>query len=111
MAFMTEKELEEYKESLCKLDHSLDLIHLGNMIKKIAENPETTFSLRESPMYKHSPADICEMLEELGWYESDILIDRHWSDITFWNNKYNFELHLSFNGFEWTANLFRGEDL
>ena len=94
-----------------KIMRELNMLHLKRMIEDIAQDPEKTFDLTETPLKSVSPAEICEILEELGWYESDILIDRHWSDITFWNNKYNFELHLSFNGFEWTAHLFRGEDL
>ena len=108
---MTEKEWEECKENLRQLKHTIELAHLKCIIKDIAEAKVQEVDLRNSPLYKHSPAQVCELLEELGWYESDILIDRHWTDITFWNNKYDFELHLSFNGFEWSAHLYRGEEL
>lgn len=111
MQLLSDKEFEEMRENLRELNHSIDLAHLKCIVREITEGLKESVNLRESPLYQKSPADICEMLEELGWYESDILIDRHWSDITFWNNKYDFELHLSFNGFEWTVHLFRGEDL
>ena len=101
----------ELAEGYKKIMRELNMLHLKHMIEDIARDPEKTFDLVETPLKGVSPAEICEILEELGWYESDILIDRHWSDITFWNNKYNFELHLSFNGFEWDAHLYRGEDL
>jgi hypothetical protein len=111
MQLLSDKEFEEMRENLRELNHTIGLAHLRSMTEGLAQLKNHTLNLRESPLYQKSPADICEMLEELGWYESDILIDRHWSDITFWNNKYDFELHSSFNGFEWTMHLFRGEEL
>ena len=108
---MTEKEWEEYKENLRQLNHTIDLAHLKRIIMDIAEDKTQEIDLRISPLHKHSPAQICELLEELNWRESDILIDRHWTDITFWSSEWKFELHLSFNGFEWYAHLYRGEEL
>lgn len=108
---MTEKEWEEYKENLRELKHTVDLAHLKRIIMDIAEARVQEVDLRNSPLHKYSPAQICELLEELNWRESDILIDRHWTDIVFWSSEWKFELHLSFNGFEWTASLFRGEEL
>lgn len=75
----------------------------------IAEGKTQEVDLRNSPLHKYSPAQIYEFLEELNWQESDILIDRHWTDITFWSSKWKFELHLSFNGFEQTMHLYKGE--
>ena len=106
---MTEKEWEECKENLRQLNHTIDLAHLKRIIMDIAEGKTQEIDLRNSPLHKHSPAQICELLEELNWQESDILIDRHWTDITFWSCEWKFELHLSFNGFEWTMSLYKGE--
>lgn len=94
-----------------KLMRELNMYCLRTMIEDIAQDSEKTFDLADTPLKGVSPADICDMLEELNWRESDILIDRHWSDITFWSHEWGFELHLSFNGFEWTAHLYRGEEL
>ena len=96
---------EVYKE----LEHTLCSFHLKHMIDDIARDPEKTFDLADTPLKGVSPAEICEILEELSWRESDILIDRHWSDITFWSHEWGFALHLSFDGFEWSAHLYGGE--
>ena len=101
----------ELAEGYKKIMRELYRLHLKHLIEDIARDPEKTFNLVETPLKGVSPAEICEILEELNWRESDILIDRHWSDITFWSHEWGFELHLSFNGFEWTVHLFRGEDL
>ena len=99
--------LEGYKKTM----YELNRLYLKRMIEGIAQDPEKTFNLADTPLKGVSPAEICEILEELNWRESDILIDRHWSDITFWSHEWGFELHLSFDGFEWTVHLFRGEEL
>ena len=91
------------------MNHTIDLAHLKRIIMDIAEGKTQEIDLRNSPLHKHSPAQVCELLEELGWQESDILIDRHWSDIGFWKPQSGFSLHLSFNGFEWTMSLYKGE--
>ena len=106
---MTEKEWEECKENLRELKHTINRAHLKRIIMDIAEGKTQEIDLRNSPLHDHSPAQVCELLEELSWQESDILIDRHWTDITFWSCEWKFELHLSFNGFEWTMNLYKGE--
>lgn len=106
---MTEKEWAEYKENLLQLNHALDRMHLKRIISDIAEAKIQEVELQNSPLHELSPAQICELLEELNWQESDILIDRHWTDITFWSHEWKFELHLSFNGFEWTMSLYKGE--
>ena len=106
-AALTAELLEGYK----KIMRELNMLHLKHMIEDIAQNPEKTFNLADTPLKGVSPAEICEILEELNWRESDILIDRHWSDITFWSHEWSFELHLSFSGFEWFAHLYRGEEL
>jgi hypothetical protein len=93
------------------LMHEMRKTHLRLMIETIAKKPETTYNLEETPLSGVSPADLCEILEDLTWHESDILIDRHWSDITFCSHEWGFELHLSFSGFEWVAHLYRGEEL
>ncbi len=110
MAFMTDEEFDQLKQNLQELRHTIDRAHLKCIIKDIAEGKSQEVDLRNSPLHKHSPAQVCELLEELSWRESDILIDRHWTDITFWNPEWKFELHLSFNGFEWTMNLYKGEE-
>ena len=91
------------------LMRELNMLHLKHMIEDIARDPERTFDLGNTPLKGVSPAEICEILEELNWREGDILIDRHWSDITFWSHEWRFALHLSFDGFEWLALLYRGE--
>ena len=96
---------EVYKD----LKHEVNILHLKRLIENIARDPEKTFDLADTPLHGVSPAEICEILEGLNWRESDILIDRHWSDISFWNHEWGFALHLSFNGFEWTAHLYGGE--
>ena len=106
---MTEKDWEEYKENLRQLNHTINKAHLKRIIMDIAEAKAQEVDLRNSPLYKHSPAQVCELLEELNWQESDILIDRHWTDISFWKPQSGFSLHLSFNGFEWTMSLYKGE--
>ena len=101
----------ELAEGYEKIMRELNMLHLKHMIEDIARDPEKTFDLADTPLKGVSPAEICEILEELNWRESDVLIDRHWSDITFWSHEWGFELHLSFNGFEWFAHLYRGEEL
>lgn len=91
------------------LMRELNRFHLKRMIEDIARDPEKTFDLADTPLRGVSPAEICEILEELSWRESDVLFDRHWSDITFWSHEWGFALHLSFNGFEWFAHLYGGE--
>lgn len=91
------------------LMRELITLHLKRMIEIIAENPEESINLAETPLNRVSPAEICEILEELNWRESDVLFDRHWSDITFWSHEHGFALHLSFDGFEWSAHLYGGE--
>ena len=104
---LTAELVEGYK----KIMRELNILHLKHMIEDIARDPEKSFDLADTPLCNVSPAEICEILEELNWRESDILIDRHWSDITFWNHEWGFALHLSFNGFEWSAHLYGGEEL
>lgn len=105
---MAEKEWEECKENLRELKHTVDRAHLKRIIMDIAEGKIQEIDLHNSPLHEYSPAQVCELLEELNWRESDILIDRHWTDIGFWNFQSGFSLHLSFNGFEWTMSLYKG---
>ena len=101
----------ERSQSYKNIMRELNRLHLKQMIEDIARDPEKTFDLANTPLRGVSPAEICEILEELNWRESDILIDRHWSDITFCSHEWGFALHLSFNGFEWSAHLYGGEEL
>ena len=101
----------ELAEGYEKIMRELNRLHLKHMIEGIARDPEKTFDLADTSLKGVSPAEICEILEELNWRESDVLFDRHWSDITFWSHEWGFELHLSFNGFEWTVHLYGGEEL
>ena len=101
------EQTQAYKDMMRELNR----LHLKRLIEDIARDPEKSFDLADTPLKGMSPAEICEILEELNWQESDILIDRHWSDIAFCSNEWGFALHLSFNGFEWTAHLYRGEEL
>lgn len=111
MSLMTDKELEQFKENLQELNHTIVRAHLKRIVMDIAEGKAQEVDLRKSPLYKLSPAQVFELLEELSWRESDILIDRHWTDITFWSPEWKFELHLSFNGFKWTMSLYREEEV
>ena len=96
---------EVYKE----LMHQLSSFHLKHMIEDIAREPEKSFDLRESCLKDLSPADVCELLEEMGWSETDCLFDRHWSVITFWHHEWSFALCVSFNGYEGTLSLYGSE--
>ena len=77
-----------------KLMHELNVFHLKHMIEGIARDPEKTFDLDDTSLRDVSPAEICEILKELNWRESDILIDRHWSDITFWSHEWGIRIAL-----------------
>ena len=101
----TKPRAEVYKE----LEHTLCSFHLKHMIEDIARKPDMEIDLRESCLKDLSPADVCELLEEMGWRESDCLIDRHWSVITMWNHERSFALCVSFNGYEGSLCLSAGE--
>ena len=108
---MTEKEWEEYKENLRQLNHTVDLAHLNRMIKDLSDNQRLKFNLRKSSMYKKSPAEISDMLEELGW-ESDESSSNGWEQdtwIPFAHEGYNFGLTLAYSGYYWTMELYRSD--
>ena len=54
---------EVYKNLMCELNR----FHLKRMIEDIARDPEKTFNLADTPLKGVSPAEICEILEELSW--------------------------------------------
>lgn len=97
------------KNGECKMWYKLCSFHLKHMIDDIARKPGMEIDLRESCLKDLSPADVCELLEEMGWRESDCLIDRHWSVITMWSHQWSFALCVSFNGYEGSLCLRAGE--
>lgn len=108
---MTDKEWEEYKENLRQLNHTVDLAHLKCVIKDLSDNQRLKFNLRKSPMYKKSPAEISDMLEELGW-ESDESSSNGWEQdtwIPFAHEDYGFGLTLAYSGYYWTMELYRSD--
>ena len=108
---MTEKEWEEYKENLRQLNHTIDLAHLRSMIRDLSNNQRLKFNLRKSPLYKKSPAEVSDMLEELGW-ESDESSSNGWEQdtwIPFAHESYSFCLTLAYSGYYWTMELYRSD--
>lgn len=108
---MTEKEWAEYKENLRQLNHTVDLAHLKSMIRDLSLNQRLKFNLRKSPLYKKSPAEISDMLEELGW-ESDESSSNGWEQdtwIPFAHEAYSFGLTLAYSGYYWTMELYRSD--
>lgn len=108
---MTDKEWELYKENLSQLRHTLDIAHLKCMIKEMSSNKELKFNLRKSPLSGKSPAEISDMLEELGW-ESDESSSNGWEQdtwIPFAHESYGFCLILAYSGYYWTMELYRSD--
>ena len=101
----------EFAKGYEKIMRKLSILHINRMIESIARDPEKTFDLAETPLKDVSPAKINSVLEELGWYESECWFDDQYGCSTYTSKEWGFSLCLSFDGFEWTANLFRGEDL
>ena len=108
---MTDKEWEEYKENLRQLNHTIDLAHLKSMIRDLSNNQRLKFNLRKSPLYQKSPAEISNMLEELGW-EFDEYDSNGWEQdtwIPFSHEAYGFCLVLAYSGYYWTMELYRSD--
>ena len=82
---------------------------LKQMIEDIARDPEKTFNLADTPLSRMSPAEINSVLEELGWYESECWFDDEYGYSTYTSNEWGFSLCMSFDGFEWSVHLYRGE--
>ena len=91
------------------LMRELNTLHLRRMIEDIARDPEKTFDLADTPLKGASPAEINSVLEELGWHESECWFDDEYGCSTYTNKRWGFSLCMSFDGFEWTVHLFRGE--
>ena len=106
-ASLTAELLESYKKAM----HELNALYLKHMIEDIARDPEKTFDLAETSLKNVSPAEINSILEELGWYESECWFDDEYGCSTYTSKEWGFSLCMSFNGFEWTVYLFRGEEL
>ena len=100
-----------YSDAYKTLMRELITFHLKRMIEDIAQHPDKTFALAETPLKGVCPEEIYSILEDLGWYESECWFDDEYGCATFMSKEWGFTLCLSFNGFEWTANMFRGEDL
>ena len=96
---------------MSKLMRELYMHCLKQMIEDIAKDPEKTFNLVDTPLKGVSPAEINSALEELGWYESECWFDDEYGCSTYTSKEWGFSLCMSFNGFEWTVHLFRGEEL
>ena len=108
---MTDKEWAEYKENLRQLNHTVDLAHLKSMIRDLSNNQRLKFNLRKSPLYKKSPAEVSDMLEELGW-ESDESSSNGWEQdtwIPFAHEACGFCLTLAYSGYYWTMELYRSD--
>ena len=101
----------ELAEGYEKIMRELNMLHLKHMIEDIARDPERTFDLADTPLKGVSPAEINSILEELGWYESECWFDDEYGCSTYTSKEWGFSLCMSFNGFEWTVHLFRGEEL
>ena len=63
---MSDIDFDQLKKNLSDLNHTIDLRHLKNMIRDIAEAKTQEVDLRNSPLHKYSPAQVCELLEELN---------------------------------------------
>lgn len=101
----------ELAEGYKKIMRELYRLHLKHLIEDIARDPEKSFNLTETPLMDVSPAEINSILEELGWYESECWFDDEYGCSTYTSKEWGFSLCMSFDGFEWTVHLFRGEDL
>ena len=93
------------------LMRELNTFHLKHMIEGIAQDPEKTFNLAETPLNGVSPEEINSILEELGWYESECWFDDEYGCSTYTSKEWGFSLCMSFDGFTWAVHLFKGEDL
>ena len=111
MAYTTEQEFKEWMENLKELNHTTDLAHLKCMLKELSANQRLKFNLRKSPLYNKSPAEISDLLEELGW-ESDESSSNGWEQdtwIPFAHEAYDFVLTLAYSGYYWTMALYRSD--
>ncbi len=111
MAYVTEQEYNEWMENLKKLNYTIELAHLKSMIRDLSNNQRLKFNLREGPLYKKSPAEVSDMLEELGW-ESDESSSNGWEQdtwIPFAHEAYDFCLSLAYSGYYWTMELYRSD--
>lgn len=111
MAYMTEKEREDWMKKLKELNHTIDLAHLKSIIREIGENKVDNVDLRNSPLHKHSPAQVCDLLEELGWSHDDWETNGWDQDtwIPFTHENYSFGITLNYSGYYWTMKLYRIE--
>ena len=114
---MTDKEWAEYKENLRQLNHTIDLAHLKRIIMDIAEGKTQEIDLRNSPLHKRTPAEVHDMLEELGWKEledpEDGFVTNGWQQdtwYTFYSNEWSFRIVLEYSGYYWTMSLYRKEE-
>ena len=98
-------------ESYEKIMRELYKQCLKHMIEDIARDPEKIFDMAETPLKDVSPAKINSVLEELGWYESECWFDDQYGCSTYTSKEWGFSLCMSFDGFEWTVHLFKGEVL
>lgn len=104
---LTAELLEGYK----KIMRELNMLHLKHIIEDIERDLERTFNLTDTPLKGVSPVEINSILEELGWCESECWFDDEYGCSTYTSKEWGFSLCMSFDGFEWTVHLFRGEEL
>lgn len=96
---------------MAKLMRELYMHCLKQMIEGIARNSEKTFDLANTPLKGVTPAEINSILEDLGWCESECWFDDEHGCSTYTSDEWDFSLCMNFDGFEWTVQLFKGEDL
>ena len=54
-----------------KLMRELNMLHLKHMIEDIAQDPEKTFNLADTPLKGTTPVELFAILEDLGWRASE----------------------------------------
>jgi hypothetical protein len=104
-------DLTEFNKNMKALENSIEKTHLKSMIETIAQNPEACFDLREGPLYKRTPAEVYDMLEDLGWKQDEHEVCCSHVDVwqTFYHDEWDFDLVLFYSGFYWTMSLCRKE--
>jgi hypothetical protein len=103
--------LTEFNNDMKALEDCIEKTHLNTMIETIARNPDTCFNLREGPLYKRTPAEVYDMLEDLGWKQDEHEVCCSHVDVwqTFYHDEWDFDLVLYYSGFHWTMSLCRKE--
>ena len=113
---MSDIDFDQLKKNLSDLNHTIELAHLRSMIEGLAQLKNHTLNLRESPLYKRTPAEVHDMLEELGWKEledpEEGFVTNGWQQdtwYTFYSDKWSFRIVLKYSGYYWTMELYRSD--